>query len=268
MYRAFYQLTKPVNRRDISIAELYQWCYFDEAYSRLEFAKDKGGFVVVSGSSGVGKTTLLRYFVEKLDPKFYKVAYAPLSTLAPRDFYRQISLLLCGEASYNKVQLFHKIQQTILQLVTVEKKIPIIIFDDVHFFKTENFFELQLLANFNYDSLSPVLFILAGQPHLLDRLKKPAFEAFYQRIKTQIALPPLDLTQTNSFINHIISICSEKKFDAQPLFAQQAVELIYQLANGGCRKIVNILEKALIYGAANKLQPIDQEVIYQISCEL
>lgn len=268
MYRAFYQLTKPVNRKDMPIEELYTWEGFNEAFSRLEFMKDKGGFVVVSGSSGVGKTTILRYFVEKLNPKFYKVAYTPLSTLSPRDFYRQIAMLLCGEASYNKTQLFHSIQQTIIQLATGEKKIPIIIFDDAHFFKTENFFELQLLSNFNYDSLSPALFILVGQPHLVDRLRKPVFDAFYQRIKMHIPLQTLSLKQTHSFIDHIISICAEKEFDSNPLFDQQAVELIYKLSDGIYRKVTNILEKALIYGAANKHQLIDQEIIYKVSSEI
>ena len=268
MYRAFYQLKKPVNRKDIPIEQLYMCEGFNEAFSRLEFMKDKGGFAIVSGSSGVGKTTILRYFVEKLDPKFYKIAYTPLSTLSPRDFYRQIAMLLCGDAPYSKTQLFHSIQQTIIQLATGEKKIPIIIFDDAHFFKTENFFELQLLSNFNYDSLSPALFILIGQPHLIDRLRKPAFDAFYQRIKMHIPLLPLSFEQTQSFIDHIISDCTGKRFDSNPLFDQPAVELIYKLSDGIYRKVINILEKALVYGAGNKHQVIDREIIYKISHEI
>ncbi len=268
MYRAFYQLTKPIDRKDIPIEELYMSEDFKEALLRLEFMKDKGGFVIISGVSGVGKTTVLRYFVEALNSKFFKVAYAPLSTLSPRDFYRQIAMLLCGEAAYNKPQLFANIQQTIIQLATGHKKIPIIIFDDAHFFKTENFFELQLLSNFNYDSLSPALFILIAQPHLIDRLKKPPFDAFYQRIKMHIPLQPLSLQQTQSFITHIMSICGQKEAQQNQLFDQQAVELIYKLSAGIHRKITKILEKALIYGAANKLDLIDQEIIYKISAEI
>lgn len=268
MYRAFYQLEKPVDRKNIPIDELYRWQDFNEAISRLEFMKDKRGFVIVSGSSGVGKTTVLRYFVENLNDRYYQVAYAALSTLAPRDFYRQIAMLLCGQAAYNKTQLFSDIQQTIIQLSIQQKKIPIIIFDDVHFFKSENFFELQLLSNFHYDSLSPALFILVGQPHLIDRLKKPAFDSFYQRIKMHIPLQPLSLEQTQAFIDHIISTCGRKQTGQNSLFNQQAVELIHKLANGIHRKITTILEKALLYGAANKLGHIDQEVIYKISSEI
>jgi type II secretory pathway predicted ATPase ExeA len=268
MYRAFYRLEKTVDRKDIPIDELYKSQDFNEAISRLEFMKEVRGIAVVSGPSGVGKTTVLRYFVESLNDRDYRAAYAALSTLAPRDFYRQIAMLLSGQAAYNKTKLFADIQHAIMQLAIEQKKVPIIIFDDAHFFKSENFFELQLLSNFNYDSLSPALFILVGQPHLVDRLKMPAFDAFYQRIKIHIPLQPFSLEQTSAFIDHVITTCGRKETGQNSLFNQQAVELIHKLSNGIHRKIGKILEKALVYGAANRLEYIDQEVVYKISSEI
>jgi len=75
--------------------------------------------------------------------------------------------------------LFRTIQQAIMEMALNKKTIPIIIFDDAHFLRNENFFELQLLSNFNFDSLSPALFILIAQPHLQERLRRPAFDSFY-----------------------------------------------------------------------------------------
>jgi hypothetical protein len=46
------------------------------------------------------------------------------------------------------------------------------------------------------------------------------------------------------------------------------VELIYKLSDGIYRKVINILEKALVYGAGNKHPVIDQEIIYKISHEI
>jgi general secretion pathway protein A len=188
------------------------------------------------------------------------VVYAPLSTVSPRDFYRQISILLCHTASYNKVQLFHNIQQAIIELAVKKKQIPIIILDDAHFLKTENFFELQLLSNFNFDSLSPVLFILVSQPHLID--------AVYQRIKIHIPIEPLSLDQTRQLLAHTLCTCGRNSADLGQLFDQQAIETIHSLSNGIQRKIVNIVDKVLMYGAANQLQTITTEAVYSISAEL
>lgn len=67
MYRAYYQLQKSVNRKNISVGELFISDSLGEAQARLDYMKDKGGFVLISGAPGVGKTTLIRSFAESLD---------------------------------------------------------------------------------------------------------------------------------------------------------------------------------------------------------
>jgi type II secretory pathway predicted ATPase ExeA len=264
MYRAFYQLTKAIDRKDLRAEELFMSEDFNEAISRLEFMKKIGGFAIISGRPGVGKTTVVRHFIQSLNSNSYKVAYAPLSTVSARGFYEQLAHLLAGYTPHTKTQLFRVIQESIMEFARTKNTIPVIIFDDAHLLDTQNFFELQLLSNFNFDSLSPALFILIAQPHLMDRLRKPVFEAFYQRIRLHIPLRPFSQKQTTSFISHIM----EKASSSSDLFSPKAVELIFETSEGICRKITRILEQALIFGAANKLEHIDENVIYQVSTEL
>jgi type II secretory pathway predicted ATPase ExeA len=281
MYQAFYQLKQPIGCKSIAIEDLFMFKSFREAGARLEYMKDKGGFVLVSGPSGVGKTTLLRSFTESLDSKFFKVAYAALSTVSVIDFYRQMAFLLAGYAPSTKVQLFRTIQEIILELTLKQHTLPVIIFDDAHFLRNENFFELQLISNFNFDSLSPALFVLIAQPHLLERLKRPAFDAFYQRINLKINLQPLSFEETQLFISHVISkvktnvssspgssgIPSQNSQDHH-LFTPAAIELIFKRSRGLVRQITTIMEQALRYGAANDKQIIDENVICDIEPEL
>lgn len=208
MYRAYYQLKKSVNRKSISMEELFISDSLREAQARLDYMKDKGGFVLISGAPGVGKTTLVRSFAESLDAKFFKIAYAPLSTVSVIEFYRQLSFLLAADIPHRKDLLFRTIQDTIIEMAVNQKTIPVIILDDAQFLKNENFFELQLISNFNLDSLSPALFILIAQPHLVERLKRPAFESFYQRINLKINLQPFTLKETQLFISQVIQNAS------------------------------------------------------------
>jgi type II secretory pathway predicted ATPase ExeA len=274
MYQAFYRLQKAVNYKSIAVGELFSSAGFNEASARLNYMKDKGGFALVSGQSGVGKTTLIRSFVESLDERFFKVAYAPLATVSVADFYRQLAYLLCGQILYKKDILFRTIQQTIMDMALHKKRIPIIILDDAHFLRNENFFELQLLSNFNFDSLSPALFILIAQPHLLERLRRPGFDSFYQRISIKINLQPLSSQDTHQFILHLLKNASALRSSNHVsasndhLFTPQAIELIFKRSGGIPRMITTIMEQALIYGAAQKLDTIDQEVIFKIEPEL
>ena len=208
MYRAYYQLQKSVNRKSIAVGELFISDSLREAHARLNYMKDKGGFILISGAPGVGKTTLVRSFAESLDTKFFKIAYAPLSTVSVIEFYRQLSFLLAADIPYRKDLLFRTIQDTIIEMAINQKTIPVIILDDAQFLKNENFFELQLISNFNFDSLSPALFILIAQPHLVERLKRPAFESFYQRINLKINLQPFTLKETQLFISQVIQNAS------------------------------------------------------------
>ena len=208
MYRAYYQLQKSVNRKSIAVGELFISDSLREAHARLDYMKDKGGFILISGAPGVGKTTLVRSFAESLDAKFFKIAYAPLSTVSVIEFYRQLSFLLAADIPHRKDLLFRTIQDTIIEMAINQKTIPVIILDDAQFLKNENFFELQLISNFNFDSLSPALFILIAQPHLVERLKRPAFESFYQRINLKINLQPFTLKETQLFISQVIQNAS------------------------------------------------------------
>jgi type II secretory pathway predicted ATPase ExeA len=296
MYRPYYRLQKNVNHKDIAVEELFNSTGYKEARARLDYMKDKRGLVLVSGLSGVGKTTLLRSFAESLDPKSFKIDYVPLSTVSVNDFYRQLAYLLSGQTLYKKDIPFRTIQQAITELAVNKKIIPIIIFDDAHFLKNENFFELQILSNFNFDSLSPALFVLIAQPHLQDRLKRPVFDSFYQRIAMQINLQPLSCQETKDFIVQVlknaagvggsgagdglslqtsnaststsVSTVSTSTSRFENLFTPQACQMIFKCSGGIPRLIAKIMEKALIYGSAHQLDTLDENVIYQIEPEL
>lgn len=264
MYRAFYQLNQNIHRKDRRGDDLFVSKSFAEAASRLDFMKDKGGIVLFTGLAGVGKTTTLRYFIEKQNPKLFRFAYAPLSTVSVIEFYRQIAILLGCDTPYRKDRLFYSIQETITDLAKNHQTTPVIIFDEAHLLKNDNFHELQILSNFSLDSADPALFILVAHPHIIDRLKRPLFDSFYQRIKLKISLPPFTLNETHDFISHILRRASA----TNGLFAPQAIELIHNLTNGLPRKITHLLEQTLIFGAANQLKLIDEEAIVQIAKEI
>jgi len=174
MIEAFYNLKKMPFQKDINTRDIFVCPSTEELSKRLEHMKQKRGIMLVTGAPGTGKTLHIRAFVENLNPNLFKTIYTPLSTVNIIDFYRQLAVLLGGESFFKKSQLFNSIQNSIRNYVLNNKKVPVIIFDEAHLLKIENFYELQIISNFNMDSTDPALFILVGQPHLRERLLIPS----------------------------------------------------------------------------------------------
>ena len=90
MFKAYYGLSTDPFPKDVDIKNYFPSKDFQEALNRLEFLKETNGFGLITGQPGVGKSFLLRYFVNSLNSNLYKCVYIPISTLTVMDFYRAI----------------------------------------------------------------------------------------------------------------------------------------------------------------------------------
>ena len=264
MIKAYYNLKKDPFDKNIDPNDIFRSSSQAELDQRLQYIKQKRGMMLITGDSGAGKTLSARVFISKLNQNLYKYFYIPLATVNILDFYRQLSTALGGEAFWKKSQLFASIQHTIRQYVENYKKIPIIIFDEAHLFKSENFYELQIITNFNLDSLDPAIFILIAQPHLRDRLIRPIYQSFNQRFTLKFHLALLTKEETFSYIKHHLNIAGA----TDNIFNDNACNAIYQASNGAPRIINALASKALTIGALEKKDYLSEEEIYRAVKEI
>ena len=140
----------------------------------------------------------------------------------------------------------------------------VVIFDEAHLLKSENFYELQIISNFSMDSTDPALFILTGQPHLREKLLSQMHQASNQRINLKFHLTPLSKEETRDYIQHHLKLAGRK--DA--IFNQNAIEAIYKNSAGTPRVINALAIKCLTLGALEKKELLTQEDVYSASREL
>ncbi len=237
---------------------------FKEFSSRMEFIKQTRGIFLLTGSPGVGKTTALRAFIEELKPEFYKTVYFPLSSVSPCDFYYQLNTALGGNGFRFKSKCFSSIQELLLNFAIVKKQIPVLIFDEIHFFRNENLYELQMLLNFNIDSLDPVIVILSGHSLMRDRILMPNLASINQRLRIKFDFQPLSKQETFCYIQHHLNLAGA----STSLFNDNAMDAIFNLSSGVIRIINNIAIKALIMGTTLRKDIITEEIIFDVSPEL
>jgi len=264
MLEAYWGLTGRPFEKSIKTEQLYFSNTLKELNSRLDYMKQKRGIMLISGQPGTGKTTALRAFVNSLSELSYKTFYVPLATVNVLDFYRQINTQLGGESSFYKSQLYYSIQERVRDMVTNQKKIPIIIFDEAHLLKNENFTELQLLLNFNMDAIDPAMIVLAGQPHLTDRLMRPFLKSFYQRINLKYILQPLEQTEIKPFIEHHLKL----KGCAKSPFTDTAITAIYKNTTGVPRLVGALALNTMTLGMLENKNELTEEQVFQAVQEL
>jgi general secretion pathway protein A len=257
MIRSLFNLKKLPFQKDIPVDSLFESKSFKEASLRLDYIKENRGFMLITGEPGAGKSTLLRAFSDSLNTNSYKFFYIPLATVSILDFYRQLNFYLTGTRLSKKAQLFESIQEGIKNLVKSNKKVPVIIFDEVHLLKNENFNELQIIFNFDFDSLNPAIVILAGQSHLRDRMARDILASFRQRISIKHHMLELSKEQLTDFINHSMKYVGS----SDTIFSDSAIEAIYNYTRGNIRETSNLALKSLYAaGTIGNLQVTEEEV--------
>ncbi|TSA09897.1 MAG: ATP-binding protein [Deltaproteobacteria bacterium] len=85
-----------------------------ECAARLDYIKRRGGIMLLTGDPGVGKTLVLRRYVDSLNENLFKVFYTPLSTLSRADLLYHINRLLGLTPRLSKSAIYLQIQKALI----------------------------------------------------------------------------------------------------------------------------------------------------------
>jgi type II secretory pathway predicted ATPase ExeA len=264
MYKAFYGFTGVPFSKDIKHEHIFQSEYFKELLSRLDYIKKHRGMMLVTGEAGVGKTTALRYWLFGLRAESFFKVYIPLSTVGVTDFYRQLNDKLNGEYASAKSRLFKSIQERILELSTNQNRIPVVVIDESHLLKNENFFELQIILNFKMDSFDPAIFILVSQTHLNDRLQRSILKSFNQRISMKYHIKQPGFSEIKDYIAFNLKLNGVNP----DIFTDPAYKAVFNISQGILRTTGKLVIKTLTFGAMNNKQSLSEEDVLTASKEL
>jgi general secretion pathway protein A len=128
----------------------------------------------------------------------------------------------------------------------------------------EIFDEIRLLTNFQLDDQNLLSIIIMGQPELRKMLIASVYEPFRQRIAINYHLSPLDLEETQEYLDFRIAVAG----GSAGLFSPDAVHWIFELSGGVPRKINVIATNALLEGFGREAAWIDGAIIEGLKDEL
>ena len=264
MYLSYYGLEFNPFDKDIETKYAFETDDFKILKNRLEFVKENKTMALITGNPGMGKTFVIRNFLNELNSNLYKIVYICMSTITTYEFYKQLCYELGIEPPFKKVDMSREIQDRIINLSKDKKINVIIVLDEAQYLKPSILNDLKLLFNFDIDSKNYASLILVGQPVLNSILKRNIYDALSQRITVSYNMCGINKIELNDYIDSRIRLAHGNN----GIFNEQAIEAIFNACNGSIRIVNNIITKSLIIGKSKQLQTIDSNLILEAVNEL
>ena len=260
MYEKFYNFTNTPFSRSIPSKYLYRGNDSDELIERLKYTAQKQLFAVLLGDCGVGKTTILRSFVDETQHDNYFSFYLSDSKLTPRTFYKNLLEQLGFEPKYFRNDAKRQLHKEIEVIRGLNGTRPIAIIDEAHLLSKEMLEEIRFLLNFKMDSQSPMALILCAQTELWDKLKLQPYAAIRQRIDILCVVSRLDRAKTNEYVSaHLTYAGTDKE-----MFTEAAIDEVFKFSGGIPRLINKACTESLIYGAQNRKSILDDRMVKMV----
>ncbi len=266
MYEQFYGLRENPFSVTPNPEYIFLGKHHREALAQLLYGvREKKGFIVITGEVGTGKTTLVRYLLDKLDDNGHtKTAFVFNPKLAVNDFIQYILKDLGVRVQgQTKGEHLHNLHRYLLNAYQKDERV-ILIIDEAQGLKPELLEEIRLLSNLETSRSKLLQIVLVGQPEFDKTLSLPGFRQLRQRINLRYYLPPLTVKETEEYIGKRLKIAGAK----EPIFTGKAIKEIY-LKSGGIPRLINILcDNALLNGYALDQKLVDKGSVKEVAKDL
>ena len=265
MYEKFYEFKeKPFNTTPDS-KFFFPSDKHTEALSRLIYAiNERKGFIVITGEIGVGKTTVCRTLLNRLDVNT-KVATITNTHLTCKELITEILDEL--EVEYTrgtKQRLLSQLNEHLIKQLTSDIN-TVLIIDEAQNLSPKVLEEVRMLSNLETEKEKLIQIILIGQPQLKAKLNNPNLIQFKQRIAVNFHIPALGKEETQKYIKHRLELASSNGID---IFTSKAIDIIYEVSQGIPRVVNLICDWALISGYTDNIKKITQGIIEEVTKDM
>lgn len=229
-----------------------------EALAHLTFGlQESGGFVMLTGEVGTGKTTVSRKLLQEL-PESTQVAMILNPTLSAME----LLATLCDELAidYEQSQASLKnFTDKILGKLTENHLAgtnTVLIIDEAQHLLPEVLEQLRLLTNLETNREKLLKVVLIGQPELQQLLKRNELRQLAQRITARYHLLPLTAPEVKEYVAHRLQVANGDR----GIFSNSTLKALYQIS-GGIPRVINLLcDRALTLTASKNLLSVKRHI--------
>lgn len=229
-----------------------------------------GGFVLLTGDIGTGKTTICRCFLEQI-PGGCHVAYIfnPKLTVIEllQSICEEFHILVSDDVGKPRTAKDHidALNAFLLKSHAAGQR-ALLIIDEAQNLEPDVLEQLRLLTNLETSERKLLQIVLIGQPELREKLARPDLEQLAQRVIARFHLDALSVAETSQYIGHRLAVAGHT--GGLLPFDTAALKRIHSLTRGVPRLINLLCGRALLGAWASGIQRVDRKVVNKAADEV
>ena len=226
--------------------------------------EERQGFVALLGEVGLGKTTILRSYLERVDQSQLK----PIHLIHPNLSFRELLHTLCQECGLegtteNIAETITRLHHVLIGEYQQGRNVALLV-DEAQHMPLETLEQLLLLSNLETSTQKLLQIVLVGQPEFEAKLNAQALRQLKQRLVIRATIVPLTAEESRDYILYRLA---KVRLADNPIFTRGALQAIITQAQG-IPRVLNILcTNALIQGFVNGQPRISVKIAQEVIAE-
>jgi general secretion pathway protein A len=248
-------------RPDVPTEALFTTPAVDSFVRRVELGIADGGFAMITGDPGTGKSIALRVLAERLralpDVLVGTVEHPQSRTM---DFYRELGdLFAVPLAAHNRWAGFKALRTRWADHIGSSRCRPVLIIDEAQEALTPVLCELRILASKDLDSKQLLCVVFAGDARLPERLRAPELQPLGSRIRRRLTLDYASRDELLACLDHLLTAAGNPS-----LMTSELRVTLADHAAGNYRVLMNLADELLAVAADRELARLDEKLFLEV----
>jgi general secretion pathway protein A len=228
---------------------------------RVEQLVQEGGFALVTGESGTGKSVVLRIVAGRLAALrdvSVGVIQRPQSKIP--DFYRELGDIFAVKlVPHNRWGGFKMLRERWKTHVASSRIKPVLLIDEAQEMNPDVLGEMRILSSADFDATSLLTVVLSGDGRLLELLRQEDLVPLGSRIRTRLVTEPATREELLDLLRHALSQAGNAT-----LMTPELMDTLVDHSAGNYRALMIMGAELLAYGMAHEVARLDEKTYLEV----